>query len=131
MHVVAAAIVRDGRLLAALKPAGKRNGGLWELPGGKVEPGETEEMAIVREIREELGCEVRPVERLGEVEHDGVRLCGWRCELLAGEPKPLEHVALRWLLPSGFSTLAWAEADIPLLNALRSSQSGGLTSGSR
>ena len=65
--MVAAAIVRDGRLLVAQRPLHKREGGKWELPGGKVEPGESEQAALVREIREELLCAVTADVRIGEV----------------------------------------------------------------
>lgn len=118
VHVVAAAIVREGRLLTARRPLHTRNGGKWELPGGKVEPGESEEAALIREIQEELGCEVTPVERLGEVLYDGLCLCGWRCVLVAGEPVLSEHTALLWLHPTQLYDVDWATADVPLLGTI-------------
>jgi len=118
LHVVAAAIIRDGRVLAAQRPLGKREGGLWELPGGKVEPGETEQAALEREIREELGLDVIARERVGEVAWDGLRLCCWRCDVVTGEPTLSEHLALRWLLPAELDDVAWAPADVPLLAAI-------------
>ena len=118
LHVVAAAIVRDGRVLCARRPLDKRQGGKWELPGGKVEPGESEQDALVREIVEELLCTVRPVRRLGEVAHDGLRLAGWRCELVAGEPTPTEHIGLLWRSSEEIGALDWTEADRPLLGLI-------------
>lgn len=115
---MAAAIVRDGRVLAARRPLGKRHAGKWELPGGKVEPGEDEESAVIREIREELMCTVRPMVRLGETAHDGLRLCGWRCELTAGEPVATEHIGLQWLLPEQIAGVDWVAADVPLLGLI-------------
>ena len=118
LHVVAAAIIRDGRVLAGRRPFGKRHGGKWELPGGKIEIGEDEEAAVIREIREELLCTVRPVERLGESAHDGLRLCGWRCELVAGEPVATVHIGLSWLLPEELEGVDWVAADLPLLKLI-------------
>lgn len=118
LHVVAAAIVRDGRVLAAQRPFGNREGGLWELPGGKVELGETEQVALEREIREELGFDVIARERIGEVPWDGLRLCCWRCDVVSGEPALIEHLAVRWLLPAELDEVAWAPADVPLLPAI-------------
>jgi len=116
---VAGAIVRDGRLLAARRPFHKRDGGKWELPGGKVEAGETEQAALVREIREELLCGVTADLRVGEVSLGGVRLCAWMCTLVDGEPTRTEHVELRWLLPDAVAGLDWADADVPLLARLQ------------
>ncbi len=118
LHVVAAAILRDGRLLAARRPLTGRNAGKWELPGGKVELGETEEAAVIREIREELGCGVLPTSRLGEVLYEGIRLCGWSCTLVEGEPTLSEHTALCWLLPGELGGIDWAGPDIPLLGRI-------------
>lgn len=117
--MVAAAIVRDGRLLVAQRPLHKREGGKWELPGGKVEPGESEQGALVREIREELLCEVTADLRIGEGTIGDVRLCAWLCSLVDGEPTRTEHIELRWLTPDAVAGMDWAAADVPLLAALR------------
>ncbi len=117
--MVAAAIVRDGRLLVAQRPLHKREGGKWELPGGKVEPGESEQAALVREIREELLCAVTADVRIGEVTVGDVRLCAWLCSLADAEPARTEHIELRWLTPDAVAGMDWAAADVPLLAALR------------
>ncbi|ATQ31377.1 (deoxy)nucleoside triphosphate pyrophosphohydrolase [Rhodococcus ruber] len=98
-EVVAGAIFRDGRLLLAQRVSPPELAGLWELPGGKAEPGESAEAALRRELREELGVEVAGAQRVGA----GVPLGGgrvlraYRVELVSGEPRPLEHAALRWV----------------------------------
>ncbi|WP_160050436.1 MULTISPECIES: (deoxy)nucleoside triphosphate pyrophosphohydrolase [unclassified Nocardiopsis] len=125
--VVAAAVVRDGRVLAAQRadPAALR--GRWEFPGGKVDPGETPERALVRECREELGVEVRPVGRIGadapfpapgpgRARPAVLRL--WHAELLSGEPRPLEHLSLRWLTAADLRTPDWLPVDLPFLDAV-------------
>src|SRR4051812_39513861 len=95
--VVAAALVQDGRLLAAQRSTPAALAGLWEFPGGKVEPGEDDVVALIRECREELGVEIRPGERLGEVAVPVGTLRVYRARIVAGRAEPREHAALRWL----------------------------------
>lgn len=121
--VVGAAIVNDrGQVLAAQRAEPPELAGGWEFPGGKVEPGESEEAAIVRECREELGVEIEPVERLGGdmplQRHRGV-LRVWLARLSAGEPAALEHTALRWLDATELDDVAWLPVDEPLVGELR------------
>ena len=98
-EVVAAAIIRDGRLLVAQRSSPPELAGQWELPGGKAEPGETTADALRRELREELGVEITVGERVGgEVPlGDGRMLRAYRVEMVSGTPQPLEHAALRWV----------------------------------
>lgn len=113
VSVVGAAIVRDGRVLAARRTAPPATAGRWELPGGKVEPGETPEAALVREIAEELGCTVAVTGWLpGEVAI-GERhvLTVAVAELVAGEPQPHEHDAVRWLAAGELGSVDWLEPD--------------------
>ncbi|RDG39214.1 (deoxy)nucleoside triphosphate pyrophosphohydrolase [Streptomyces corynorhini] len=114
--VVAGAVYDRGRLLAARRSAPPELAGRWELPGGKLEPGERPEQALVRELREELGVEARPVERIpGEWPlMPGLVLQVWTVRLLSGEPRPLEdHDELRWLGPEEIHTVDWLDQDRP------------------
>ena len=123
--VVGAALVRadaDGRprVLAARRRRPVHLAGLWELPGGKVEPGEGEADALVRECREELGVEVEVDGRVGEdlPVTDGLVLRVHRART-TGEPQPREHDELRWLAAHELDDVAWLPADAPLLPELR------------
>jgi 8-oxo-dGTP diphosphatase len=119
VHVVCAILVReDGAVLVCQRALGSHLGGLWEFPGGKVEPGETPEAALIREMREELAIEVRCGRALSPVEWDygrgAMRLLPYLCRITAGEPRALEHAALRWCCCEDFSSLEWAPADVPV-----------------
>ena len=120
-RVVAAAVVAHGRVLACRRVAPAEAARCWELPGGKLEPGETEEQAVVREVREELGCDVRPLRRLaGDVPlQPGLVLSAWMAQLTGGEPVPTEHDALRWLAPEELGEVDWLPADAGLVDLLR------------
>ncbi|SHN33844.1 (deoxy)nucleoside triphosphate pyrophosphohydrolase [Cryptosporangium aurantiacum] len=121
--VVGAAIVNDrGQVLAAQRAEPPALAGCWEFPGGKVEPGESDVSAIVRECREELGVEVELVERLGPdlpLQRDFGVLRVWIARLAEGEPTALEHAALRWLDATELDDVAWLPADAPLIDELR------------
>lgn len=120
--VVAAALYdADGRVLAARRSAPPELAGRWELPGGKVEPGEIPESALVRELREELGVEAGPVSRVpGEWPlKPGYVLRVWRCALVSGTPEPLQdHDDLRWLAPSDIWSVNWLDQDVPAVKSL-------------
>lgn len=120
-RVVAAAVVSHGRVLACRRVTPADEARRWELPGGKVLPGEGEQQALVREVREELGCEVRPLHRLlGEVPlRHGLVLSAWVAELADGEPGPTEHDALRWLAPEELGDVDWLAADADFVAQLR------------
>lgn len=119
--VSAAAIVEHARVLATRRTAPPELAGGWELPGGKVRPGESPAAACVREVGEELGCEVRVLRRLpGEQPLPGGYLLHvHEAELVAGEPEPREHDALRWLGPEELDQVRWLRPDVPLVAALR------------
>lgn len=123
--VVGAAIVEVGRLLAARRTAPVDLAGGWELPGGKVDPGEQPEAALVREVYEELGCTVEVGERLhvdgepgAEPLRPGLELHAYACRLVAGEPVPRERDAVRWLMPEELDEPAWLPADRPFVTAM-------------
>lgn len=126
--VVGAAILRDGRLLAARRSRPPELAGRWELPGGKVEPGESPEEACVRECREELAVEVEVVRRLGPALpiRPGLSLWVYENRLAGGEPSTGPgHDALRWLGAHELDDVDWLDPDRPLLPVLRARLVGG------
>jgi len=109
----------------ARRPPGGRHGGLWEFPGGKVEPGESDAAALARELREELAVAAR-VGRLVAVGGDGViDLYAYAVELL-GEPRPTEGQAAAWVPLSDLAGLAIPPADAPVIEALLRRAAGGV-----
>lgn len=130
LRVVAGAVVRGGRVLVARRGPGQSLAGFWELPGGKVEPDESDAEALVRELQEELEIRVRVVDALGEsawtAGQRDILLVAYTCELVHGEPRALEHDALAWRDASGLEDLDWAPADRPLLAPLREVLVSGL-----
>ena len=119
--VVGAAIVRHGRVLATRRTRPAEAAGLWEFPGGKVEPDEEPVDALVREIREELGCGVIVTGRLAGEQpvKDRYLLRVLLARIDDGEPVPHEHDALRWLGPEELEAVAWLAPDLPFLTELR------------
>lgn len=119
--VVGAALVEGGRLLGAQRAEPPELAGRWELPGGKVDPGESDEHALVRECREELDVAVRVGARVGEEWplSDGFVMRVWFATVVAGSPRPLEHRALRWLGTDELFDVDWLPADLPIIEAIR------------
>lgn len=116
-----AALIEAGRLLAACRREPPELAGRWELPGGKVEVGESDEDALVRECREELGVFVRLVERVGAdwPLPRGRVLRVWTARLHTGEPRPLaDHSELRWLGPDALYAVPWLAPDLPIVAEL-------------
>jgi len=116
--IVATAIVRDGQVLAARRTRPSAVAGRWELPGGRVEVGEAEAAAVVRECREELDAQVLPTGRLGtDLPIDAGVLRVHVARLAPGSPEPgaLEHGALRWLGVAQLDTVDWIDADRAVL----------------
>lgn len=111
-----------GQFLACLRPEGKHLGGLWELPGGKVDPGESPVSALVRELREELAVEITVGRPLSPViwhyEATTIHLRPFFCTIIAGELRALEHERLLWCAPADFPQLTWAAADVPVLEEI-------------
>ena len=121
--VVAAVIVRNGKVLVTRRPRGGHMAGKWEFPGGKVEAGETAPAALRREIREELGCRIAVGRRLCRVSYrypgKWVRLDFHRCRITAREPRGQEGQKVRWVPLSGLRKLAFPPADRGILALLQ------------
>jgi 8-oxo-dGTP diphosphatase len=125
LPVVAVALVDgDGRVLLQQRPPGKAMAALWEFPGGKVEPGEVPETALIRELHEELGIDVAAAclapatfasAPLGE-RH--LLLLLYTCRKWRGQPQPLHASALRWVRPVEMHALAMPPADRPLIGLI-------------
>jgi 8-oxo-dGTP diphosphatase len=128
LHVVAG-VLRDaqGRLLLARRPAGKADAGLWEFPGGKVEPGESALDALRRELHEELGLRVLdgdalirvPVATTGDGAAIRLHLDTWCITAYSGDPVALEHDALAWVALEALDRYPMPPADLPVVAALR------------
>lgn len=118
--VVGVAVLSQGRLLAARRTSPAEAAGRWELPGGKVEPGESPAEAAVREVREELGCAVTVTGTLDGLQpiRPGLSLKVVLARLDSGDPVPHEHDALRWLGPEELGSVDWLEPDRPFLDSL-------------
>lgn len=119
--IVGAAIVQHGRVLGCERAEPPESAGRWEFPGGKVEPGEADVDALVRECMEELGVEIEVGERVGRdvpLAHGRALLRVWLARLIKGEPQPLEHASLRWLSVDEIDSVPWLPADAPIVAEL-------------
>jgi 8-oxo-dGTP diphosphatase len=121
-EVVAAFICEKDKFLICQRPANKPQGLLWEFVGGKVEPGETKQQALIRECYEELAITVEVGELWQEVTYAyperTVHLSLFRANVTAGTPQKLEHAALRWITPAEIPNFDFCPADIAFLEAL-------------
>jgi 8-oxo-dGTP diphosphatase len=123
--VVACALVdTDRRVLIAQRPEGKHMANMWEFPGGKIEPGETPEAAIIRELREELDVETKeaclaPLSFASHTyEHMHLLMPLYVCRRWQGTPTAKEHQALKWVRPQALRDYEMPPADEPLIAAL-------------
>ena len=126
-----ALIDRDGRVLLAQRPEGKAMAGLWEFPGGKIEPGETPETALIRELDEELSINTAAscLAPLSFASHSygasdnraafHLLMMLYVCRRWQGRPQPIEGGALKWVRPQQLRDFPMPEADIPLIAALQ------------
>ena len=121
IEVVAAIIHQGGRILATQRGYGDYKG-WWEFPGGKMEPGETQELAIRREIAEELNVQIRVERKVCTVEYDYpqfhlVMHCFW-CSMAGGELELKEHESAQWLERSQWESVEWLPADVLVIEEL-------------
>ncbi len=122
IRVVAAVIRKDDRIFATQRGYGEFKDG-WEFPGGKIEPGETPQQALVREIREELETEIRVGDLIDTIEYDYPTFhlsmdCFW-CEIVEGSLELKEHEAAKWLDRESLYTVDWLPADVGLVEKIQ------------
>jgi 8-oxo-dGTP diphosphatase len=119
--IVGAAIIANGRVLACERSEPVEVAGRWEFPGGKVELGETDEQALIRECEEELEITVTIGERVGAdvpLAHGRAVLRIYTATLVAGTPRLIEHADLRWLAADELDSVVWLPADAPIVAVL-------------
>ena len=132
-EVVGVAILDHDRVLVARRTRPPALSGLWEFPGGKVEPGELPDDAVVREVAEELGCAIEitgwlPTESLvpdGTGRGPELRLRVATGHLSGADPVPVEHDAVRWLAADQLGIVCWVEADVPFVSLVGDLLVGG------
>lgn len=125
IYVVAGAIIKDNKVFAAQRGNKGKTAFKWEFPGGKIDPGETPEQALHRELVEELSINVKVHELITSIvdEYDDVvlHIDTFRCELISGNPTLSEHLALKWSSKSELDKLEFSSADKPTLNKIKES----------
>lgn len=123
VEVVAALIWNEDRFMICQRPKHKARGLLWEFVGGKVEPGETKEQALIRECHEELDISLSVDDVFMEVNHEypdiTVHLTLFNAKIAKGEPKLLEHNDLKWILPDEIPDYEFCPADEEILNRIQ------------
>ena len=119
-----AALIRDGDKIFATQRGYGEYKDFWEFPGGKIEPGETPEVALKREIKEELATEIDVNEYVGTVDYDypdfHITLLLYLCSMVSGNLELLEHESAKWLLASELDTVSWLPADLEIIPKLKS-----------
>jgi 8-oxo-dGTP diphosphatase len=123
VDVVAAIIRKDGKILITQRLDNVHLARLWEFPGGKVEAGESLQMALQREIQEELGMKIRVNDEFLTLDYDyptkSVRLHFFNCTVLEGDPQPIDVADLRWVRPHDIGNYQFPPADAELIARLR------------
>jgi len=123
IKVVAAVIIQNNKVFAAQRSAKGELAYAWEFPGGKIEPNETDERALVREIQEELSLTITIESPLKEVYHQyntfALTLKAYLCKIVEGKPVLKEHLQSRWLAKDELDTVIWAAADIPIVEKIK------------
>ncbi|NLG15963.1 MAG: (deoxy)nucleoside triphosphate pyrophosphohydrolase [Fibrobacter sp.] len=119
VSVVCAIIEKDEKILVAQRNRNQTNAGLWEFPGGKVDPTEQPAEALSREIKEELGADITVTAQLSAVQYDyswiSIELIPFVCKISSGIILPIEHSQVRFVTIQESINLEWAPADIPVL----------------
>lgn len=127
INVVAAVIFKDGKVFATQRGYGEFKDG-WEFPGGKVEPGESPEDALRREIREELEVEVNVGDLIDTIEYDypafHLSMKCFACTIAGGSPHLLEHEAAKWLKSTQLGSVDWLPADVTLIPKIEKMMEG-------
>lgn len=122
INVVGAIIFNEDKVLCAQRSENMSLPLMWEFPGGKIEKGETEKEALIREIKEEMKCNLSVEDKVTTTEHDYdfgiVRLTTYKCKLNNELPTLTEHKAIKWLPLNELKTLEWAPADIPAVDII-------------
>ena len=118
-------------ILCALRSNAMSLPNLWEFPGGKIEEGEQPQETLIREIKEELDCDIEVFELVEDTSYDYgniiVNLRTYHANIVAGKPVPTEHAALLWLPTTSLESLVWAPADIPAVQCLIEAQAAVVT----
>lgn len=129
INVVAAVIFKDGKVFATQRGYGEFKDG-WEFPGGKVEPGESPEDALRREIREELEVEVTVGDLIDTIEYDypafHLSMKCFACTIAGGSPHLLEHEAAKWLTSTQLGSVDWLPADVTLIPKIEKMMEGAV-----
>lgn len=122
INVVGAVVTSDGKILSAQRSESMSLPGMWEFPGGKIEPGETPRAALVREMQEELLCTVDIGDQVASTRYEYdfgfVTLTTFYATLVEGEPKLTEHSEIRWIDAVDLDSVEWAPADIPAVETI-------------
>ncbi|MGD0658197.1 MAG: (deoxy)nucleoside triphosphate pyrophosphohydrolase [Syntrophorhabdales bacterium] len=121
VRVIAAIIRKEGRILIGKRRVGTF-AGKWEFPGGKMEPGESQEECLARELAEELGIEARVGKLFLSTKHTyshmAIEFVTYEAEIVSGEPRLRDHNEIRWVLPEELSLYDFPEADRPAVEEL-------------
>jgi 8-oxo-dGTP diphosphatase len=128
MQIVTCAVIeKGGRILIARRKSGDHMAGKWEFPGGKIEPGETPEQCLKRELLEELGVEITVDEFIcsstWKYDHATINLLAFKANLLSGQPVLNNHAEIRWVASRELGDYDFPEADVPIIRYLTASAS--------
>jgi len=129
LQVTCAIIENNGKILCAQRSEKMKLPLKWEFPGGKIEEHESLEACLKREIREELGIEIEILEQLPSFKHSysanfSIELFPFRCKIINHEIQLAEHKQIKWLSLEKLKDLDWAEADVPIVNYIKTHRNG-------